>query len=80
MVSSVSVSDVTRPFTNRIADTFFLFPLRSGPTALDALLFAYLHCLLSGPDEVRLDVVRRTNLVNWERRVRVIVQTAFVHV
>ena len=78
MVSGVSVSDVTRPFTNSIADTFF--SLRSGPTALDALLFAYLHCLLSGPDEVRLDVVRRTNLVNWERRVRVIVQTAFVHV
>ncbi|KAH8117183.1 hypothetical protein DFH11DRAFT_1724243 [Phellopilus nigrolimitatus] len=52
----------------------------SGPTALDALVFAYLCCLLSGPDDIRLDVARRTNLVNWERRVRSIVQIAFVPV
>ncbi|KAI5121027.1 hypothetical protein M0805_005972 [Coniferiporia weirii] len=49
----------------------------SGPTALDALAFAYLHILLECPDDVRLDVVRRANLVNWERSVRNIVLTAF---
>ena len=48
------------------------------PTALDALLFAYLHCLLNSPDIVRLDVARRTNLVEWERRVQARVKEAFV--
>ncbi|PAV23507.1 hypothetical protein PNOK_0057500 [Pyrrhoderma noxium] len=50
----------------------------SQPTALDALLFAYLHCLLNSPDIVRLDVARRTNLVEWERRVQARVKEAFV--
>lgn len=51
-----------------------------GPTALDALAFAYLYTLLSGPDDLRLEVSRRTNLCNWERRVREIVQASFVAV
>lgn len=53
------------------------FQLR-GPTALDALVFAYLHCLLAGTDDVRIDVARRMNLVNWERRVQEIVRNSFV--
>ena len=48
------------------------------PTALDALVFAYLHCLIHSPDSVRLDVAGRTNLVLWERRVRELVKSAFV--
>ncbi|OCB84135.1 hypothetical protein A7U60_g8809 [Sanghuangporus baumii] len=52
----------------------------SGPTALDALLFAFLHCLLAAPDDLRLPVARRMNLVNYERRVREIVRASFVAV
>lgn len=67
------------PYVLTFLTRFMSLTQHSAPTALDALLFAYLHCLLTGPDQVRLDVVRRANLVSWERRVRVIVQSAFVH-
>jgi len=49
----------------------------SRPTALDALAFAYLHCLLAGPDGVRVVVARKVNLVAWERRVESIVQASY---
>ncbi|KAG8777610.1 hypothetical protein FRC12_000297 [Ceratobasidium sp. 428] len=44
------------------------------PTALDALVFAHLHCLLQASDEVRREVTQRSNLVAWHRRVKVIVE------
>ncbi len=49
----------------------------SRPTALDALAFAYLHCLLAGPDGVRVVVPRKVNLCAWERRVESIVQASY---
>ncbi|KLO10564.1 hypothetical protein SCHPADRAFT_942775 [Schizopora paradoxa] len=55
-------------------DEWFLGSSR--PTALDALAFAYLHCLLAGSDPVRVAVARKVNLVNWERRVQAIVQAS----
>jgi len=42
----------------------------SEPTPLDALAFAYLHCLLHAHDTIRIEVTRRINLVAWEKRVR----------
>lgn len=48
------------------------------PTALDALAFAYLHCLLYSMDSTRIEVTRRVNLVAWERRVRTHVEAAFI--
>ncbi|KAL5490169.1 hypothetical protein ACEPAI_5002 [Sanghuangporus weigelae] len=59
-------------------DTWFLSS--STPTALDALLFAFLHCLLVAPDDLRLPVARRVNLVNYERRVCETVRASFVAV
>lgn len=49
----------------------------SRPTALDALAFAYLHCLLGGADSVRVAASRRANLVAWERRVESLVQASY---
>lgn len=50
----------------------------SAPTALDALIFAYLHCILHCKDNaVRIEVTRRVNLVAWERRVQALVRAAF---
>ncbi|OCH88201.1 hypothetical protein OBBRIDRAFT_106138 [Obba rivulosa] len=50
----------------------------AGPTALDALIFAYLHCILHSKDNaIRTEVTRRVNLVAWERRVQVQVRAAF---
>lgn len=48
-----------------------------GPTALDALVFAYLHTLIHGVDVLRVEVTRRVNLVAWELRLRSLVQAAF---
>ncbi|RXW19632.1 hypothetical protein EST38_g6213 [Candolleomyces aberdarensis] len=50
----------------------------SQPTPLDALAFAYLHCILvhaKGP--VRVEVTKRVNLVAWEWRVRSLVRRSF---
>ncbi|KAI0072277.1 hypothetical protein K474DRAFT_415727 [Panus rudis PR-1116 ss-1] len=48
------------------------------PTPLDALLFAYLHCLLHSKDHtLRFEITRRVNLVAWERRVHGDVRAAF---
>jgi metaxin len=58
-------------------DTWFLGS--NAPTALDALLFAYLHSILREKDNIRIEVTRRVNLVAWELRVRSQVQAAFVH-
>ncbi|KAJ3513876.1 hypothetical protein NLJ89_g2709 [Agrocybe chaxingu] len=49
----------------------------SQPTPLDALLFAYLHCILHSPDTVRVEVTRHVNLVAWEWRVRCLVREGF---
>ncbi|KAF8077734.1 hypothetical protein FPV67DRAFT_1443330 [Lyophyllum atratum] len=51
----------------------------SEPTPLDALAFAYLHCIvLSTNSTLRTEVTRRVNLVAWEWRVRELVRAAFV--
>lgn len=50
----------------------------SKPTALDALVFAYLHSILSSPHQIRLEVTRRENLIAWHRRVLHIIQPCFV--
>ncbi|KAJ8523146.1 hypothetical protein ONZ45_g355 [Pleurotus djamor] len=47
------------------------------PTALDALLFAYIHTILATTDKTRVEVTRRVNLVAWEYRVRSVVRAAF---
>ncbi|KAF8912040.1 hypothetical protein CPB84DRAFT_1742680 [Gymnopilus junonius] len=49
----------------------------SEPTPLDALAFAYLHCILHSSDPVRIEVTRRVNLVAWEWRVRSQVREGF---
>ncbi|KAI8982850.1 hypothetical protein BD414DRAFT_491338 [Trametes punicea] len=50
----------------------------SSPTALDALVFAYLHCILHSKEHtLRFEVTRRVNLVAWERRVQSQVRDAF---
>ncbi len=52
--------------------------LCSSPTALDALVFAYLHCILHSKDHtLRFEVTRRVNLVAWERRVQTQVRSSF---
>ncbi|KAI0291078.1 hypothetical protein B0F90DRAFT_407905 [Multifurca ochricompacta] len=50
----------------------------SGPTALDAVAFAYFHVLLHAEDDLRIEIARRVNLVHWEHRVRERVRAAFV--
>ncbi|KAI0253535.1 hypothetical protein BJV78DRAFT_1280863 [Lactifluus subvellereus] len=50
----------------------------SGPTALDAAAFAYLHVLLHAEDDLRIEVARRVNLIHWEHRVHEQVRAAFV--
>jgi metaxin len=47
------------------------------PTALDALVFAYLHTILHAQDSIRIEVTKRVNLVAWEWRVRTQVSAAF---
>ncbi|EAU88788.1 hypothetical protein CC1G_01161 [Coprinopsis cinerea okayama7 len=47
------------------------------PTPLDALAFAYLHCLLASPEALRFEVTKHVNLVAWEWRVREQVRNAF---
>ncbi|KAF8965308.1 hypothetical protein BDZ97DRAFT_1699780, partial [Flammula alnicola] len=49
----------------------------SEPTPLDALAFAYLHCILHSSDTIRVEVTRRVNLVAWEWRVRCLVRDGF---
>jgi len=50
----------------------------SQPTPLDALAFAYLHCILHSSDTIRIEVTRRVNLVAWEWRVRCLVRECFI--
>ena len=50
----------------------------SEPTPLDALAFAYLHCILnSTEDNLRAEVSRRVNLVAWEKKISEIVNAPF---
>jgi len=57
-------------------DKYFLGS--SAPTALDALAFAYLHCLLYNKEyALRFEAKKRVNLVAWEQRVQSEVRTAF---
>lgn len=58
------------------SDNWFLGS--TNPTPLDALAFAYLHCILHSTSSIRIEVTRRINLVAWEWRVRGIVRAAFV--
>ncbi|KAG7092625.1 hypothetical protein E1B28_008968 [Marasmius oreades] len=49
------------------------------PTPLDALAFAYLHCILLTSDpSIRTELTKRVNLVAWEWKVRGMVRAAFV--
>lgn len=50
----------------------------SKPTALDALVFAYLHSILSSSHQIRLEVTRRANLAAWHYRVLHIIKPCFV--
>jgi metaxin len=50
----------------------------SGPTALDAAAFAYLHVLLHAEDDLRIEVARRANLIHWEQRIHERVCAEFV--
>lgn len=50
----------------------------SKPTALDALVFAYLHSVLSSSHQIRLEVTHLANLVVWHRRVLHTIQPCFV--
>ncbi|KAF9484683.1 hypothetical protein BDN70DRAFT_989391 [Pholiota conissans] len=71
-----SYRDAVSALSERLGtDKWFLGS--SGPTPLDALAFAYLHCILHAPDSIRIDVTRRVNLVAWEWRVRCLVRDAF---
>ncbi|KAG8733711.1 hypothetical protein FRC11_003866 [Ceratobasidium sp. 423] len=54
------------------ADEWFLGS--SEPTGLDALLFAYLHCLLDTNDEIRREVTQRPNLASWHHRVKRLIE------
>lgn len=58
-----------------ILKSIFVF---SEPTPLDALAFAYLHCILHSSDAVRIEVTKRVNLVAWEWRVRGVIRGAFI--
>ncbi|KAG2157462.1 hypothetical protein DEU56DRAFT_21666 [Suillus clintonianus] len=81
--TNISLSSIQGQYAEAIAslserlgtDTWFLGS--ENPTALDALAFAYLHCLLYSTDSTRIEVTRRVNLVAWEQRVRTQVETAF---
>ncbi|KAI6028485.1 hypothetical protein F5J12DRAFT_889007 [Pisolithus orientalis] len=81
--ANISLSALQPQYTEAISalserlgeDTWFLGS--ANPTFLDALLFAYLHCILHSGDVTRLEVTRRTSLVAWERRVRTKVEAAF---
>jgi len=80
----VSTSTVQLQYTGAISslsqrlgtDKWFLGS--DAPTALDALVFAYLHIILHAKDNIRIEITRRVNLVAWEWRVRSQVQAAFV--
>lgn len=81
--TNITLSSIQGQYADAIAslserlgtDKWFLGS--ENPTALDALAFAYLHCLLSSMDSTRIEVTRRVNLVTWERRVRTQVEAAF---
>lgn len=58
-------------------DVLYFFSLdieSSEPTGLDALVFAYIHCLTCTSDEVRREVTQRGNLYQWHRRVKRLVE------
>ncbi|KAH9928537.1 uncharacterized protein BXZ73DRAFT_48399 [Epithele typhae] len=69
--------DAIASLSERLAtDKWFLGS--SAPTALDALVFAYLHCILHSKEHtLRFEVTRRVNLVAWERNVQTQVRSAF---
>ncbi|KAI0261330.1 hypothetical protein BC834DRAFT_845610 [Gloeopeniophorella convolvens] len=48
------------------------------PTALDAAAFAYLRVLLHAEDDLRIEVARRVNLIQWEHRVHDLIRASFV--
>ncbi|KAF8844872.1 hypothetical protein BDN67DRAFT_894033 [Paxillus ammoniavirescens] len=81
--TNVTLSAVQTRYAEAIAslserlgtDKWFL--ASENPTALDALIFAYLHCILHSRDTTRIEVTRRVNLVAWERRIRAQVQATF---
>ena len=67
MVPRLRVGDVTT--------AWLCFILYRTPTALDALVFAYLHSLLRSP--LRSVINNRANLTAWELRVRGLVNAAY---
>ena len=76
MVPGLAVRNTSfPPYARKNAD---LGRGHSGPTALDAAAFAYLHVLLHAEDDLRVEVARRVNLIHWERRTHERVSAAFV--
>ncbi|KAL0946763.1 hypothetical protein HGRIS_012938 [Hohenbuehelia grisea] len=72
-------SDAIGALSERLGtDKWFLGS--ESPTALDALVFAYLHIILHSKEDVRIEVTRRVNLVAWEWRVRGLVRSAFTKI
>ncbi|KAF8333952.1 uncharacterized protein EI90DRAFT_490185 [Cantharellus anzutake] len=49
----------------------------ASPTFLDALLYAYLHCALQGPESLSNEILKRENLVNWEHKVSEMMESAY---
>jgi len=49
----------------------------SSPTFIDALLYAYLHCALQGPEYLSHEVLKNANLVNWENKVSSTIESAY---
>lgn len=66
MVPWIQVSYIKPPYHSNLNWSKTI----SEPTPLDALAFAYLHCLLHAHNTIRIEVMRRVNLVAWEWRVR----------
>ncbi|KAF9061898.1 hypothetical protein BDP27DRAFT_1428459 [Rhodocollybia butyracea] len=70
-------ADAVEPLSENLGSQKWLLGSEHN-TPLDALLFAYLHCLLQSYDVVRAQVTARVNLVASELRVRRTVKVAFV--
>ncbi|KAF9036625.1 hypothetical protein BJ165DRAFT_1532743 [Panaeolus papilionaceus] len=74
----VQYKDAITSLSERLGtDKWFLGS--SEPTPLDALAFAYLHCILHADHSIRTEATRWVNLVAWEWKVRCIVRDGFVH-
>ncbi|KAF9518222.1 hypothetical protein BS47DRAFT_1371092 [Hydnum rufescens UP504] len=67
--------DAIQSVSDRLGDDEW-FLGSSAPTALDALVFAYLHVALGGSKQLREEVLNRPNLVSWRRKVSELIDPA----